>query len=509
MLQPLTRRGCLAAALAAPWPWRAAAAGTPRLRLVGPWEIAGLEPASSGYLFTRLQVTETLVEADDDGRLRPGLATRWAADDGGRRWRFTLRDGARFHDGTPVTADAVAQGLARAHGRPGLLRWAPLVAVQSAAGAVQQVELRLREPFALLPALLAHSSTMVLAPSSFDGGTVARVVGSGPYRVHTLAAPQRVEVEAVVPGPVVRRAGYLAAGRAETRALMAEAGDADLAFALDPASLQRLRQVPRLRVARVTVPRTLVLKVNSGHPFLADVRARRALSLAFDRGGIARGLLRDGELAATQLLPPTLAGWHDPTLPPLAFDRAAARALWAELGWRPGAGGLLERDGRPLQLTLRTFPDRPELPLVAAALQEQLRQCGVGCRVLIGNSSDVPARHRDGSLELALAARHYALVPDPAGTLLQDFADGGGDWGAMNWHDARLQAALAALARGQGDPAPWRAQAVRVLHEALPVIPIAWQRQTAAMAAPLEGLALDPLERSWRLDRAAWPGGGA
>ena len=46
------------------------------LQIVGPWEIAGLSPASSGHVFTRMQITETLMNASDDGMPLPGLAER-------------------------------------------------------------------------------------------------------------------------------------------------------------------------------------------------------------------------------------------------------------------------------------------------------------------------------------------------------------------------------------------------------------------------------------------------
>jgi peptide/nickel transport system substrate-binding protein len=497
---PISRRHWLAhaaALAAAAAPARTARAAGRPLRIVGPWEIAGLEPAVSGFFFTRMQVAETLVDADEHGRLIPGLASHWQAEDDGRHWRFVLRAGARFHDGTAVRPVDVAAALQRAHGKPGLLRLAPATAFEPVGDAVR---VTLREPYALLPALLAHSSAMVLAPTSLNThGAVTRIIGSGPYRVTELAPPQRFSVQATDRRQALQQASYFSAARAETRALMAESGEADMAFALDPASLQRLRLVPRLTVSQVTVPRSMILKVNCGHRWLADGRARQALSLSIHRAGIARGLLRDAELAASQLLPPTLAGWHQPDLPPLAFNPSAARALWASLGWQPGADGIFQRGGERLSLSLRTFPDRPELPLVAAALQEQLRQCGVACRVLIGNSGDIPLRHRDGSLELGLAARHYALTPDPLGTLVQDFSPEGGDWGAMNWSSPVLQQALQSLARGEGPASAWRRQAVQVLHESLPVIPVAWYRQTAAVTASLGDVPLDPLERSWRL----------
>ena len=492
---------------------RAASSASPAkaLRIVGPWEINSLEPASAGYLFTRMQVAQTLTDADDAGRALPGLAASWDTSADGLRWRFALRPNARFHDGSMVTADHVAWMLRRAAARPGLLAIAPVQEIAAEGGAVV---FKLEAPFAALTALLSHSSTLVLAASSFDAhGAVVRIVGTGPYCIASLEPPQKFEVAAFEgfdgPPPVIRRASYLSATRAETRALMAEAGQAEIAIGLDPTSLERLRNGRRVQVEAATIPRTMILKVNAGHPWLADPRARQALSLALNRDGIAKALLRDPGLAATQLFAPSMAGWHVPTLQPLRMDKAEALRLWAEMGWRRGADGIFERGSERLSYSLRTFPDRPELPLVVAAVQEQLRQTGVEAKVTIGNSGDIPLRHRDGSLELALAARQYGLVPDPLGTLLQDFGPKGGDWGAMNWRSPLLQQAMKELLRLDPMALParrdaLRAQVVRVLHAELPVIPVAWFRQTAAVSPRIAGFSIDPLERSYRLDRLRW-----
>lgn len=108
----------------------------------------------------------------------------------------------------------------------------------------------------------------------------------------------------------------------------------------------------------------------------------------------------------------------------------------------PGVGGVLTRDGRPFRVTLITHPDRPELPVSAAALQEQFRGAGIELQVSVGNSSEIPAGHRDGSLEMALMARNLSLVPDPLGASRQDFSPAGGDWGAMGWSSTELTEAL-------------------------------------------------------------------
>jgi peptide/nickel transport system substrate-binding protein len=494
-----TRRGALAGALALAGCAPGRSAPRDEIRLVGPWEIAGLSPASSGQIFARLAIAETLTNADDNGAPLPGLAASWQASSDRTVWRFRLRPGALFHDGTAVTAAAVVACLEAARTPPSVLAQAPIEAISAGAGSDGQVvTIRLARPHAGLLALLSHSSAIVLAPSSYEDTSVRAIVGSGPYRITNLKPPQTVEAVRFDgydgARPAIAALRYLAVSRAETRALMAESGDADVAIALDPASLARLRTLPHVSVASAMIPRTVIVKVNAGLAGLRDVRMRQALSLAIDRQGIARGLLRDPELAATQLLSPALSGWHNSDLPALAHDPAAAKALLGQVGDAPRA------------IRLTTFPDRPELPLIAAALQEQWRAIGLSVTVNVGNSGDIPLAHRDGTLELGLGARNYANIPDPTETLLQDFDADGGDWGATGWSDPLLIEALDTLSTGAPGPkavATARRTVTAVLHEALPVLPVSWYRQHFAVSARVRGLTIDPFERSWQVERLA------
>ncbi|MDW8445637.1 MAG: ABC transporter substrate-binding protein [Acetobacteraceae bacterium] len=486
---------------------RSSAAEARTLQVVAPWEITSLDPSRAGFIFTRLSVAETLVGAKPDGALVPQLAQSWSVAADRLTWTFRLRSSARFHDGRPVTPADVAAALERAAALPGPLRAAPIAAISPTEGAV---EIRTSRPFVSLPAFLAHSSTQILSPGSFAGGETVAVIGSGPYRTTKIEPPQRVEIAGFggydgTP-PAVAAAAYLAASRAETRVLMAEAGQADLAFTIDPASRQRLRRNPRVTLLELPIPRVVTLKVNCAHPALSDPRARRALSAAIDRPGVARAILRNESAAATQLFPPALAEWHVPDLPPLVRDLATARGLLAELGWQPGPDGVLVRDGKPFALTLRTFPDRPELPLIAAALQDQLREVGIRVSVAVGNSGDIPLGHRDGTLELALLARNFALVPDPLGTVLQDFGPDGGDWGAMGWRHQGMQRTLEALSAAF-DPAErgrLRGDVARILHAELPVVPIGWYDHSLAASRRVDGVVLDPLELSYHLPALRW-----
>ncbi|PAU77204.1 ABC transporter substrate-binding protein [Halomonas salipaludis] len=489
-----------------------AAADDRSLDVVAPWEITGLDPSTSGYVFARMGIGETLVDTDAEGQPSAGLASDWQVADDDLSWRFTLRDDVLFHDGSPLSAEAAAKSLEHAWRKPGMLDSAPIEAIEAEDG---EVVFHLHEAFAPLPALLAHSTTLILAPDAYDeSGTVRELIATGPYRLASLAPPQRLTAERFDDywgeAPAITQTSYLAVGRGETRALMAESRDADIVFTLDPASRARLMRNAQLSIHAEPLPRTIVLKVNAGHPFLDDQRARQALSLAIDRSGIATGLLRHPEAAAAELFPEALGPWHLGLDAGESQDLERARELLAEQGWEAGDDGVLRRDGEPFQLTLRTFSDRPELPLVATALQDQWRELGVDLNVAVGNASEIPSGHQDGSLELGLAARNYGLVPNPLGTLLDDFGsdpdDMGGDWGAMGWSDAELAGWLATL-RHDTDPEVRSELAGRVatrLNQAMPVIPVAWYQQTAAVGTHLQGFSIDPLERSYRLDELRW-----
>lgn len=240
-----------------------------------------------------------------------------------------------------------------------------------------------------------------------------------------MAPPLSLKAEAFGgywgPAPHVPNVRYSAVSRVETRALMAESGDADFVFGLDPASVARLGLSDAVTVHSVAIPRVLLIKVNAGHPALSEPEARQALSLAIDREGIARAVLRYPE-GATQLFPPSVGAWHNDSLVPLSHDPEKAKELLQGLGWTMGGDGILTRDGERFALTLTTYPDRPELPLVAAVLEQQFRAIGVELTINTTNSSEISAGHADGSLNLGLIARNFGLIPNPVGTILSDYA---------------------------------------------------------------------------------------
>ena len=508
----LSRRLVLAApALLAPMlrPGRALA-DEPVLRVAAPWSYDTPDPVDTGFILTRMSIGETLVTAGPDGRVVGGLAESWAVDADRLTWRFRLR-AARFHDGTPVTAAVVAAALMRVQPKAETLSTIPFAAIEP--NGEREVVLRTRTPFAPLPSFLTDYAGVILAPASYDAaGEVLRAIGTGPYRITGVQGAQVVEAAQFAgywgARPAIGRVRYTAAALGETRANLAESGEADLTFTLLPQAAQRIQAGGQADILHATIPRVRMLTMNLALPQFADLRVRRALSLAIDRAGIARAVLRDPASAATQLLPPVLAGWHDPALPPLRRDLGEARRLLAEAGWAPGDDGVLAKDGVRLAAVLNVPSNRPELPVMAQALQAQVREAGMALDVQPVQSSAIPAAARSGAMQAALIARTYVNVPDPIGTILPDFASDQTIWASIGYRSPAMRTLVGDYVGSfdGAEQAKLRTAIADLLQTDLPVLPVSWFEHNAAVSTRLDtaSVRLDPFEISYLLPQVRW-----
>lgn len=500
--RPAVSRRTIIAALPAIAATRAARAEAGPLRVVAPWEYTSDEPSDIGYILTRMAIAETLVGVRPDGTLEGLVAERWAVDPDQLTWRFHLRPGLAFHDGSPVTPAAVLASLHSAF-RGESLSNVPLAALGTADGAVL---IRTTTPFAPLPAFLVDYASVILAPTAPN--TPRRILGTGPYRITQANGSRGFEAERFDlywgPKPPIRRTRYIAVPNGDTRANIAVAGDADLVFTLAPQALPRVAAASGMRVESATIPRLRLLTMNLGLPQFADVRVRRAISMGIDRRAIASGILRHPASAATQLLPPVLADWHNPALPPLRTDPAAARLLLDQAGWQMGADGVRAKDGTRLAATVMVPSNRPELPVIATALQAQLRAIGFDLAIDVGLSAALPEAVRSGTLQMGLIARTYVNVPDPIGTIIPDTTRERSVWGTLNWPDrARMKALTDAYVTtfDTAAQASIRAKITTLLHEELPIIPISCYENAVAVSTRLRGLVLDPFETRYYVDR--------
>lgn len=275
-----------------------------------------------------------LVRFDGAGQIEPGLAERWTVLDDGRSYIFRLRDAA-WADGTPVTATQVVRALRRAAG-PGARRpLAPFFAVidEFVEMTPQVIEVRLRRPRPDLLNLFAQPEMAVLRPGR-DGE------GSGPFRIRAgtqdgvLLAPIAADQATPTPQEMVRLRGE----RAALAVARFAARDSDLVLGGTFADFPLLAQTGIAPAnIRIEQPAGLFgLAVVRREGFLADVRNRAAVAMAFDRAAIAAAIAPEWAPAET-LLPAKLDSTHEPAAPAWARFPAderrrtarAAAAAWA------------------------------------------------------------------------------------------------------------------------------------------------------------------------------------
>lgn len=138
---------------------------------------------------------------------------------------------------------------------------------------------------------------------------------------------------------------------------------------------------------RPSIGSTEHLTVNHDNPLLADRRARQAISMAIDRDTIVARLFDNRFKATTLFIHPDEAGF-DASVKGWSYDPKAARALLAELGFRPGPDGILvDGAGRRFSIDLVSTAGNRTRELVEQVLQTQLK--AVGIELLIKNE---PAR---------------------------------------------------------------------------------------------------------------------
>lgn len=475
-----------------------------KLIVSGPFEFHGTELSKDGSVFSRLGVTQSLTGLRPDGSIEPVLAKSWAQNEDGTVWTFEIRDNVTFHNGETLTAKDVVASLNYARTQPGIIKNVP---INSISGNDMTVIVQLDSIYTPLLSTLAHFTLGIVSANSFDeDGHITTLNGTGPFSISTMVAPHKLTLKKFVQywgtPASINIVEYQAGHRSESRALQVQSGQADIAYSVDAISKNALVANNGTHIESVNLPRTILLKVNNAHPFLEDVRARQAISLALDRKGIASSVLFAPNSQAYQLFNTNQSAWHLNNLTNKQ-DSDAAKSLLADLGWTPNANGVLVKGDKVFRLNLITYANRPELPLVATALQSQLAKVGIQVNVSIENSSAIPSGHHDGSLNLALIARNFGMAGTPLPLLYSDFSRSeGSDWGHMNWSNTQLSDNLDHLISTSHLDMnhQYEQDTARILAENLPVIPVAYSTQHVAINSKLSGLTLDPFELNYRLE---------
>jgi peptide/nickel transport system substrate-binding protein len=286
---------------------------------------------------------DKLVDITPDLKFVPQLATSWSWLDS-KTLKFTLRDKAVYHDGTPIDAASVKANLDRAKTLRDSNRKSELSSLASVdAPDPHTVILHLSEPDASLLSQLSDRAGMMQSPKSFDKDPGKNPVCSGPYRYKERVQNDRIVLEKFpqywdakdyhfdtvifkpVPDSTVRLNNL-------------RAGDLNIAERLAPADAQTVRNDPKLAFMPITGLGFQAISVNFAHgprgasnPLAKDARVRQAFDLAIDRDAINQVVGQGLYQPAFQPFPPASFA-YDKSVERKGTDIPKARALLKAAG---------------------------------------------------------------------------------------------------------------------------------------------------------------------------------
>jgi len=308
------------------------------------------------------QFYETLVDRDVTGEIKPLLIKDIEISDDGLVHTWTLQSGVKFHDGTDFDAEAVKWNLERKIEKK-LPMWDMIPFDKIEVVDPLKVRVTLTNPYAGMYNAL-HIKTFSMYSPTFvqkvgDDALKGQAVGTGPFMVEEYVPNEYLELKKN-PNywqkdlPYLDKIIYRVIPDANTRAIMLEAGDVDMAGFLSIPDIDRFKFNPDIDIHAGTSSRYYYLAINMSNPPLDDVRVRKALNHAVDKEGMARTVfLGYASPAHAVLVTPAVSGYVEAGY--YEYDPEKAKALLDEVGWKDTNGnGIRDKDGKELVLTLRT-----------------------------------------------------------------------------------------------------------------------------------------------------------
>lgn len=334
---------------------------------------------------------ETLVAQDKDYLPQPRLATSWEANAESTEFRFTLREGVKFHNGETMTAEDVAFTL-RSY-----LPLAPQSSLlkdyieEIAAPDAKTVTVKLNKPFA--PFVVTLAGIPIVPKSVYgDGQDLAthpanmEPIGTGPFKLAAFDAGERVVLERfddywgakteleVLVYPVIPDAN--------ARLLAFEGGEIGFldSSMIDKSNYQRLKDDANISTHNVLGGiSTLLLHVNSRQGPMAKPEVRRAIYQAINRDMIAERAYYGFGKAARGAIPADITWAADPAVDfrrELPFDVAAAGAALDAAGYPADA------EGKRFSLKLNYISGYSVLGAASNVIRANLSEIGVDLQLL-------------------------------------------------------------------------------------------------------------------------------
>lgn len=360
-----------------------------------------------------------------DLKVVPDLATLWTPAENGRIWVFKLRRGVKWHDGRPFTAadvkftfDAIVDPRSRALYRT---TFAGLQSVQVVDD--YTVRFEFDRPYPSLPIVVGFNIPIV-PKHLLENENIVEMprfirnpVGTGPFKWKEYVEGSHLTLEAnpdyYAGKPSLDAVVIKIIPDINTVVAQLRTGEMDLGI-IEPVHQESLRGQSHLRFQNVELPSTFYIALNSTKWPFGDKKVRQAFMYGLNRQQIVERILKGTANLATGPYATAFGKYYNRNLKPYPYDANKAKALLAEAGFRPGAGGILEQGGRPLSFELMVDKGNPTREQIALVAQQNWKELGADVKLNVVEWSVYIRRgnQRPGDYEARTSWRITSPDPD-------------------------------------------------------------------------------------------------
>ena len=318
-------------------------------------------------------VFDTLVEPDADLEMRPALAESWEVSPDELTWKFRLRQGVTFHDGSPFTAEDVVYSYRRIIDEQlaNVDKFSAITDVSAPDPATVRITVAQPTPN-LLTNLGGFKGMAIVSRANIESGQIAtHPVGTGPFSfvgqtsgdsITLTANPDYWGGEPPISGVTFR---FISEPSTALSAL--QAGEVDWTDSVPPQRVAQLRDDNSLQLALTPSNDYWYLALNTAREPWNDVRVRQAIAYGIDRDAIVQATSY-GTAAANQLAIPEGNPWYT-AYDTYSYDIDKAESLLEEAG------------AAPQTLDMLVTSEYPETVTAAQIIADNLAPLGISVSI--------------------------------------------------------------------------------------------------------------------------------
>ncbi|WP_341279018.1 ABC transporter substrate-binding protein [Paenibacillus sp. FSL H8-0537] len=340
---------------------------------------------------------DTLVVQLPGGEIKPWLATEWSISEDGKSYTFKLRQDVKFQDGTPFNAEAVKYSFDRIiDPETKAANALALVRPYESSEVIDEftVKLNLSEPSQAFLGNVSQALLSIVSPTAAkkDGDQFTKhPVGTGPFKFVKWDKNSEIVVEknpdynwapetvSQQGAPNLDKIIFKIVPEEATRIGSVQSGQVLAAETVPPQNILSFKNDANSQLYQAgTVGLPYTLFINHSKAPWNELKARQALQLGINVEAIVKTLYLGTYEQAWSPLSPGIFGYDASLEGGVKPDIEKAKQLLDELGWKAGADGIREKDGKKLTLHyVDGSPNREKRNDIAAIVQQQLKPLGI------------------------------------------------------------------------------------------------------------------------------------